>query len=80
MKIKESEYIVTAYAEPCCGPGWANRPVTVIIKDKVTGAMREDSLQPEEQSMEIMNIYDFSAISHSKMVRAVKAILSEVAL
>ena len=77
MKLKNSEYIVTAYAEPCGGPGWSNSPVAVIIKDKETGVIREDMIQPEEQSATMLEIYGFSALAHSKMVREAKRVIDE---
>ena len=69
--LKDSEYIITAYADPCYGPGWSNRPVSVIIKDRNTGVIRENMLQPEEQNSDILLLYELSAIINGKIVYAV---------
>lgn len=65
-----TDRIVTAYAGPCSGPGWANRPVWVIRRDS-NGRLYEQCIQPKEQSGEMRDIYDICAASNAAMVRAV---------
>lgn len=52
--MKKGEYIVACRAEKDAGPGWSNRLIWVVIKDR-EGNFREDAIQPEDQS-EALNI------------------------
>lgn len=60
-RLSEWEYIVTAYAEPAAGPGWANSLVYVVIGDKQTGKTREECLQPDEQTDAMRTLYGIAA-------------------
>lgn len=66
-ELGENEYVVTAYAERASGPGWANQPIWVIIRDRTTSQMREWCIQPEDQTEEMMTLYPFSEIAHRNM-------------
>ena len=71
--ITKDDHIVTAYAESASGPGWANAPVWVVVKD-IDGKLRIECLQPNEQSAEIYSLYEISQATHSAMVSAVKSL------
>ncbi len=71
MKIKHGERVVTAYAEHVNGPGWANNPLWVIIRG-TDGKLREECLQPEEQTLEILTLFDVSAELNKALVNAVQ--------
>lgn len=47
--MREDEDIVCACAEHARGPGWANRPLWVIVRTRGTNEMRGLCLQPQEQ-------------------------------
>lgn len=74
LKLKANEYIVTAYARPASGPGWANHPLWVVIANNATRNMREACLQPDEQTEEMRRLYAFSALAAAEMTAAVERI------
>ena len=74
VRLGEFEFIVTAYAEPAAGPGWANSPLWIVIANKATGKWRQDCLQPDEQTAEMSALYAFSALAHGRMTGLVERI------
>lgn len=74
--IKKDDYIVTAYAQRAAGPGWANSPLWVIVRDS-GHKMREECLQPREQSPEIWALYHISEAVHNAMIHAVRQTLAK---
>ena len=69
---KHNEYqIVTAWAESASGPGWANQPVWVLVRERC-GKLRIECLQPDEQSRDIHTLYRVSSAAHGAMVTAVQ--------
>ena len=68
MNLKPGDSIVTAYAESAAGPGWANSPVWVIVRDG-DGKLRQECLQPDEQSRDMALLYRMSAEIHGTMRR-----------
>jgi len=70
MKLAKGESIVTAYAERAYGPGWANSLVWVIVRSR-DGALRQECLQPEDQSPAISWLYLPSEAMHLAMSAAV---------
>lgn len=71
MKLNKNEYVVTAYASRASGPGWANTPLWVVIRDRVTGLFREDCIQPEQQTAGMRILYNVSEQTHAAMVAEV---------
>lgn len=68
---QHNEYqIVTAWAESASGPGWANQPVWVLVRERC-GKLRIECLQPDEQSRDIHTLYRVSSSAHDAMVAAV---------
>jgi hypothetical protein len=70
--ILKTEKIVTAFAEYAAGPGWANRPLWVIVR----GAdlwLREECIQPENQTAEMRALFRVSSAAHEAMKSAVEA-------
>ena len=55
------------------GPGWANRLVIIIIRD-LNGGLREEALQPSEQTRDMSILATISEAAHHQMVAAVSAI------
>lgn len=72
MKLHRTEYIITAFASPAKGPGWANSPLWVIIGDRATGKMREECIQPKDFTPEIHTLYKVAAEVQAALVLAVK--------
>ena len=69
MKLSDSERVVTAWAESCSGPGWANQLVWVLVQDR-EGKLRLEALQPDEQSGDMQAIFRYSALAAADMTRA----------
>lgn len=71
MKINDGDYIVTAWAEPASGPGWANRPVWVLVRNR-NGEHRVECLQPSEHTEEMAGHYPYSALASGCMTKAAR--------
>ena len=69
-----ADRVICAYAEPASGPGWANRPVWVIVQE-TTGRLRQECLQPSEQTERIRVLYAISAQVHGQMAREAESAL-----
>lgn len=74
MEMTHKTHIITAYAESCAGPGWANSPVWVIKKDLETGKIFQDCIQPEDQTREMALLYPVSMHCHYIMTKEVEKI------
>lgn len=72
LTLAPDERIVTAYAQRASGPGWSNAPVWVIVRDG-NGRLRELCIQPDEQTREMLMLYDVAAAAHDALVRAVQS-------
>ncbi len=72
FKLREHDYIVTAYAEYAHGPGWANWPVWVVIKSRLDSTYRIECIQPEDQSAEILNIWQIANVVNKQFTEAVR--------
>jgi hypothetical protein len=71
MRLKKGETIITAYAEPAAGPGWANQPIWVILRDG-NGKITEECIQPEDQTIDMAILYTVCAAAHRAMSVAVE--------
>lgn len=77
INLKSHDHILTAYAESAAGPGWANYPVWVIIRD-ASGKLREECIQPSEQTVRMEYLYSVSQAAHLSMREAVTTRLAEM--
>lgn len=71
LKLDKDEYVVTAYAKSASGPGWSNMPVWVIIKSSFDGKLREECIQPFDQTDDMRILYNVSQAAHEAMTGAV---------
>lgn len=74
IRLKKDESIVTAFAEPCSGPGWANSLVVVIVRG-ADRKPREEYLQPEQHTRDMATMFAVSDIAHRTMMREAKRVL-----
>jgi len=74
LKLQQGERIISAYAESCAGPGWANSPVWVIVLN-TSGKLRQECVQPEEQTTEMHTLYHISSAAHVSMTKAVRELV-----
>lgn len=74
--MKKTDTVVCAYAEPAAGPGWANSPVWVIVRDE-RHVLREVCLQPQDQSREMRLFYSMSSNVNGMMVKFVEDLRRE---
>lgn len=73
MKLEPGDTILTAYAEPASGPGWSNSPVWVVVQGR-EGKLRQECLQPNEQSEAMRILYAVSTAAHFGMLKAANAL------
>lgn len=73
MSKKQKRFVVTAFAEPCAGPGWANSPVWVILSDE-EGRLYRECIQPDDQSAVMRTLYSVSASTHVQMSKEAEKI------
>ena len=66
-----SRTVLTAYAESCAGPGWANQPIWVIEIDEA-GNLYKECIQPDKQTHDMVALYATSQAAHLAMTRAVR--------
>lgn len=61
-KVKKGKIdVVTAFAEPACGPGWSNSPVWVICRN-CDGSFYMECIQPEDQTRDMRLLYRITDI------------------
>lgn len=72
-KLSKFERVVCAYAQPWTDPTargrWLNTPIWVIVRGD-DGVLREEVLQPDEQSKELQMLYEIAAATHIAMLSA----------
>ena len=68
--------VLTAFAERCGGPGWANMPIWIVIRaQSPTGGgdrLRVEAIQPDEATPTLMTLARHSAAMHEAMTGAVE--------
>lgn len=73
MTLGKHDHILTAYAERANGPGWANAPVWVIVRSQLDGSLRQECLQPDEQTSDMQTLYRVSEAAHVAMTAAARS-------
>jgi hypothetical protein len=66
MKLQPDDKIVTAWAESCRGPGWNNPIIWVIVRNKI-GDLREECIQPDEQTDTMQTLFKVSSAISEQM-------------
>jgi len=74
MILDKNDTIVAVVAKACHGPGWSNTPIWVFVQNG-DGRIRQECLQPEEQSPDMRLLYEVLDVTHSKMLHAVNKIV-----
>ena len=67
---KSGDQVVTAYAEYSSGPGWANAPIWIIVRNG--GDLREECLQPKEQTREMQVLFNICQAANSALTNEVQ--------
>jgi len=70
LKLARGERIVAVVPEHCSGPGWSNRVVWVYIESG-NGGIRDHCLQIEDQTPEMLTLFDVAAVMHRALLDAV---------
>jgi hypothetical protein len=70
-KSIDPETIIAVVPERCSGPGWGNAILWVYWRDSA-GRIQQESLQPDEQSSEIMTLFRVCETAHHAMLQAVR--------
>jgi hypothetical protein len=68
LKLNKNDIILCVYPECASGPGWSNTILFVVIKDTCSGIIREECIQPEEQSLLIKQIF-YAAYEITKLLK-----------
>lgn len=69
-RLSKAERIVCAYAKPWRGQDlWLNAPLWLIVRGD-DGVLREECMQPEEQSKDIQMLYATAAAVHAALLDA----------
>lgn len=69
-EIMSEPTIVAAWAEPARGPGWSNWPVWYLER-AFDSTLTIKCLQPDEQSGEVLTLYNLCAEAHKALIGAV---------
>lgn len=72
----EGHSVIAAWAERCAGPGWSNQLVNVITMDQ-WGGLHRHYLQPAEQTLDMLLLFDVSATAAEVMRKAVERAVGE---
>lgn len=75
LKIGKNEHVLTAFGEYATGPGWANRPLWVIVRG-ADQKLREECIQPADQTPEMNALFRVSVAAHEAMTAAVVAAIN----
>ena len=70
IKLKHGEWIFAVVPVVRFGPGWANKPVYVYI-DNGSGVVRTECLQPSEQSIELLKLFEIGRVVVDSLIGAV---------
>lgn len=74
--IERDEYVISAWATNCSGPGWSNSPVIALIGKKgEPGTYRELYIQPEEQGADLLRLHKIATIVTQELTASVKSII-----
>lgn len=74
--LGKDEKVIHAWAEKCKGPGWSNDLVWLLVQG-TDGRLRQESLQPHEQSDEIRLLLEFSDLISKKLTSLVREHVKE---
>lgn len=74
LRLKEGDYIRAVMPESAAGPGWANTPLYVIVRDG-NGKLREECLQPREQPRDVMLLFGIVEKVQAAMLSILEAAL-----
>lgn len=67
ITLSRDEVVIAAVPERCSGPGWQNRLIWVHIKNYATNEIRQEAIQPEQQTPGMVSAFDVCAAAHSLM-------------
>lgn len=71
IPLESRERVIAVVPTIRFGPGWANNPVSVYIVDTRNGSLRQEYIQPEEQTAEMHTIFAIGVAVCNALVDAV---------
>lgn len=74
-KIDTDDQVLVAYPRSYSGPGWSNTLTHVIIRDSVSGKLREESLQPEELDYATRQLLGVAIVVNGQFTKVVEDLL-----
>ncbi len=75
MRLNEGDVVVTAWAESCAGPGWANSPVRVVVA-RANGNLDEVWIQPDEQTATMRTLFPVSEYATRALTAEARKVLT----
>lgn len=69
--LREGDHVVAAWGAHASGPGWNNQPLWILVRSRL-GELREECLQPQQQTEAMRLLYDVSAVAMDGMTKAVR--------
>jgi hypothetical protein len=78
VRLMIGDVIVCAWAAPCNGPGWANQPIRLVVRNHA-GEYREEWIQPDEQTERMHTLYPISAMVTNQLIREIERRYAELA-
>ena len=76
MPAVPPETVIAAWCEYCTGPGWSNRLVWFLYRDR-TGALKTECFQPSEQTLSMIMLFKVAAAATEELTAAVKNALTK---
>lgn len=74
LRLKDGDRIAYIRAERAAGPGWQNAPLWIIVRES-GGKLREECLQPNEQTRDMLLLYRAAEAIHAALAGAVEGAL-----
>lgn len=72
MSLKTDEHVVAAWAERHSGPGWSNTTIEVLIRKNGTSDYRMESIQPHDQTPEMLTLFGVSCAAIGALTAVVR--------
>ena len=74
-RLAPGDVVVCVYANSAAGPGWANQPLWIVVRD-VNHKLREECLQPDRFTLTISALYAISESANDGLCAEVHGILT----
>lgn len=77
IHLGPSEHVIAAVPQYASGPGWSNALIWVYIEDKLTGKVRSEDIQPEDQTPGMFAAFRVCNAAHELMMHEVAGLIKK---